>query len=321
MANSRSAQRPATLWPCSRTSTPLQPAASLSSLQTGCRRSNSPAAEASLWPGAESNCRHADFQSSRAPPPLGATSQHQTLDVTTSALRPPIPAAVVLVLSAIDSGSGGQSGDSGSTVREHGHASPGRCDPGHVQLGDLHALQVEHVPALDLVPEAAPPRAQPDRVPRLVEQVHVADQLLAVSIPGQQERVLDLAPRLPDRVAKAGALVEGEERAPLSLAVAHVSPYGVELGSQRDLGALRLGQVVDRDLTHSARQEVIEPRLHFRRDLAPRERREATELVLFLEWDAELGERGEQPVTCRVAVEQDHTPLAVHARDALGDAL
>src|SRR6266705_4606632 len=70
MANSRSAQRPATLWPCSRTSTPLQPAASLSSLQTGCRRSNSPAVEASLWPGAESNCRHADFQSAALPTEL-----------------------------------------------------------------------------------------------------------------------------------------------------------------------------------------------------------------------------------------------------------
>src|SRR5207248_10311824 len=70
MANSRSAQPPATLWPCSRTSTHLQPAASPSSLQTGCRSSNSSAAEASLWPGAESNCRHADFQSAALPTEL-----------------------------------------------------------------------------------------------------------------------------------------------------------------------------------------------------------------------------------------------------------
>src|SRR6266516_7964126 len=75
MANSRSAQPPATLWPCSRTSTHLQPAASLSSLQTGCRRSNSPAAEASLWPGAESNCRHADFQSAALPTELPGRKQ------------------------------------------------------------------------------------------------------------------------------------------------------------------------------------------------------------------------------------------------------
>src|SRR5437667_3657995 len=77
MANSRSAQRPATLWPCSRTSTPLQPAASLSSLQTGCWRSNSPAAEASLWPGAESNCRHADFQSAALPTELPGRAMQQ----------------------------------------------------------------------------------------------------------------------------------------------------------------------------------------------------------------------------------------------------
>src|SRR5436853_98585 len=51
MANSRSVQPPATLWPCSRTSTHLQPAASPSSLQTGCPRSNSSAAEASYGQG------------------------------------------------------------------------------------------------------------------------------------------------------------------------------------------------------------------------------------------------------------------------------
>src|SRR5207237_1425314 len=96
MANSRSAQPPATWWPCSRTSTHLQPAASPSSLQTGCRRSDSSAAETSLWPGAESNCRHADFQSSSAAPVIGATGQYQTLHVTTSALRLLPPAAVVL---------------------------------------------------------------------------------------------------------------------------------------------------------------------------------------------------------------------------------
>src|SRR5207302_11058061 len=42
MANSRSAQPPATWWPCSRTSTHLQPAASPSSSQTGYRRSHWP---------------------------------------------------------------------------------------------------------------------------------------------------------------------------------------------------------------------------------------------------------------------------------------
>src|SRR5437764_12848005 len=77
MANSRSAQPPATLWPCSRTSTHLQPAASPSSLQTGCRSSNSSAAEASLWPGAESNCRHADFQSAALPTELPGRAMQQ----------------------------------------------------------------------------------------------------------------------------------------------------------------------------------------------------------------------------------------------------
>src|SRR5256885_16392217 len=100
MANSRSAQPPATLWPCSRTSTHLQPAASLSSLQTGCRRSDSSAAETSLWPGAESNCRHADFQFFPLCSPAPSIGQHQTLDVTASALRPPDSAAVVLVVGA-----------------------------------------------------------------------------------------------------------------------------------------------------------------------------------------------------------------------------